>query len=196
MEEILYGADLGPSTVQVVMNELTKCVGNHNYGLENLKQLLKGILRAKVAPVQEGLPAGGILPQPPGVHGSGSTQTIMLVGANGAGKTTTIGKLATQLQRQGAKVVVGACDTFRIAAVDQLQVWCERANCEMVRAKDGADPTGVGYDALQKALASKADYCLLDTAGRLHTKANLMEELSKSKRVLGKLDAAAPTRWF
>ena len=116
----------------------------------------------------------------------------MVVGVNGAGKTTTVGKLATQLRQQGAKVVVGACDTFRVAAVEQLEVWCERAECEMVRGKDRADPSGVAYGAFQQALFSKADYCLLDTAGRLHTKVNLMEELKKSKRVLGKLDESAP----
>ena len=116
----------------------------------------------------------------------------MVVGVNGAGKTTTIGKLATKLTAQGAKVVVGACDTFRAAAVDQLQVWCERAGAEMIRAKEGANPSGVGFDALQAALNSKADYCILDTAGRLHTKGNLMEELAKSKNVLKKLDSTAP----
>ena len=110
----------------------------------------------------------------------------------GQGKTTTIGKLATKLTGQGAKVVVGACDTFRAAAVDQLAVWCERAGAEMIRAKEGSNPSGVGYQALETAINSGADYCILDTAGRLHTKGNLMEELSKSKRVFSKLDADAP----
>ena len=116
----------------------------------------------------------------------------MIVGVNGAGKTTTIGKLATKLTNQGAKVVVGACDTFRAAAVDQLQVWCDRSGAQMVRAKEGSNPSGVGYAALEKALNEKADYCILDTAGRLHTKGNLMDELSKSKNVLSKLDKDAP----
>jgi fused signal recognition particle receptor len=120
------------------------------------------------------------------------TKVIMIVGVNGAGKTTTIGKLATKLTKQGAKVVVGACDTFRAAAVDQLQVWCDRAGADMIRAKEGANPSGVGYDALQRALNEKADYCILDTAGRLHTAGNLMEELTKSKNVLKKLDETAP----
>jgi fused signal recognition particle receptor len=116
----------------------------------------------------------------------------MVVGVNGAGKTTTIGKLATKLRSQGANVVVGACDTFRAAAVDQLQVWCDRAGAKMIRAKEGANPSGVGYDALLAAINDKADYCILDTAGRLHTKENLMDELSKSKNVLKKLDPNAP----
>ncbi len=88
--------------------------------------------------------------------------------------------------------MVGACDTFRAAAVDQLQVWCDRAGATMIRAKEGANPSGVGYDALQTALNEKADYCILDTAGRLHTAGNLMDELKKSKTVLQKLDASAP----
>ena len=120
-----------------------------------------------------------------------SLKTIMVIGVNGAGKTTTIGKLSTKLKKMGAKVVVGACDTFRAAAVDQLQVWCDRAEVDMVRAKEGTNPTGVAYDALQLAINEKADYCILDTAGRLHTKDNLMEELAKTKRVLQKLDPDA-----
>ena len=122
----------------------------------------------------------------------GKTKVIMVVGVNGAGKTTTIGKLATKLTSQGANVVVGACDTFRAAAVDQLQVWCDRAGATMIRAKEGSNPSGVGYEALQTALTEKADYCILDTAGRLHTKGNLMDELAKSKNVLKKLDENAP----
>ena len=119
-------------------------------------------------------------------------KVIMVVGVNGAGKTTTIGKLATKLTSQGAKVVVGACDTFRAAAVDQLAVWCERSGATMIRAKEGSNPSGVGYQALEEAIKEQADYCILDTAGRLHTKGNLMDELAKSKRVLTKLDDAAP----
>jgi len=122
----------------------------------------------------------------------GQTKVIMVVGVNGAGKTTTIGKLATKFRAEGASVVVGACDTFRAAAVDQLQIWCDRAGATMIRAKEGSNPSGVGYDTLQAALNAKADYCILDTAGRLHTKENLMEELTKSKNVLKKLDPNAP----
>jgi fused signal recognition particle receptor len=116
----------------------------------------------------------------------------MIVGVNGAGKTTTIGKLATKLKAQGAKVIVGACDTFRAAAVDQLQVWCDRAGVDMVRAKDGADPSGVAYDTVAKAFSENYDYCLIDTAGRLHTNQNLMDELTKTKRVMSKINADAP----
>ena len=115
-----------------------------------------------------------------------------LLGPNGAGKTTTIGKLATKLKNSGAKVVVGACDTFRAAAVEQLEVWCQRAGVEMVKAQSGNDPSGVAYDTLSKAISMGADYCLLDTAGRLHNHTNLMEELSKTKRVLKKQVEDAP----
>ena len=191
MEEILYSADLGPSTTQLVIDELNKRAGSDNYGIDDLKHSIKNGLRAKMAPIQDDISPRALLPfdsKTPNEH----PEVVMVVGINGAGKTTTVGKLAAQLSGQGAKVVVGACDTFRMAAVDQLQVWCQRANCEMVRASNGADPSGVGYDALQKSLAAKADYCFLDTAGRLHTKSNLMDELSKSKRVLGKLLPSAP----
>ena len=116
----------------------------------------------------------------------------MIVGVNGAGKTTTIGKLATKLKSQGAKVIVGACDTFRAAAVDQLQVWCERAGVDMVRAKDGSDPSGVAFDTVAKAYRENYDYCLIDTAGRLHTNTNLMDELVKTKRVMAKTSPDAP----
>ena len=111
-------------------------------------------------------------------------------------KTTTVGKLATKLTGQGAKVVVGACDTFRAAATEQLQTWCDRACASMISGKENSSPTGVGYEALQTALKEKADYCILDTAGRLHTKDNLMQELIKSKNVLKKLKASAPEHIF
>ena len=117
----------------------------------------------------------------------------MVVGVNGAGKTTTIGKLAAFLQRQGASVVVGAGDTFRAAAVEQLKKWCDRALVPMVKAdKESTPSSAVGFTALAKARKTKADYCILDTAGRLHTNENLMQELVKVKRVLKKQDPNAP----
>ena len=121
-----------------------------------------------------------------------TTKVIMIVGVNGAGKTTTIGKLATKLKAQGASVVVGACDTFRAAAVEQLEVWCKRADVEMVRATEGANPTGVAFDAVAKAKEIGADYCIIDTAGRLHTKSNLMDELAKTQKVMSKVIDTAP----
>lgn len=189
IEELLYGADIGPATVAELMDELQEKLKSEGFGEEQFKEFLFQFLSSKMDGIQKEV--DGELYQFDSSK-KGKTRVIMVVGVNGAGKTTTIGKLATKLTNQGAKVVVGACDTFRAAAVDQLQVWCERAGAEMVRAKEGANPSGVGYDALQKAINEEADYCILDTAGRLHTKGNLMDELTKSKDVLKKLDDSAP----
>lgn len=189
IEELLYGADLGPQTVQAILEELETKVGQENFSEADFKSWLFKHLKDQLEPVQAKLDPSLFEHDP---SQKGKTKVIMVVGVNGAGKTTTIGKLATKWTQQGANVVVGACDTFRAAAVDQLQVWCERAGAKMIRAKEGANPSGVGYEALQTALNEKADYCLLDTAGRLHTKSNLMEELTKSKNVLSKLDPEAP----
>ncbi len=188
VEELLYGADIGPAMVGELVAELSKLSGK-DFGPEQFKDFLYNFLRGKLEPVQAHV-SPEIYQYNPETHKG--TKVIMVVGVNGAGKTTTIGKLATKLTRQGAKVVVGACDTFRAAAVDQLQVWCERAGAQMIRAKEGASPSGVGYEALQTALNVNADYCILDTAGRLHTASNLMDELKKSKEVLRKLDPEAP----
>lgn len=185
IEELLYSSDMAPQTVEEILEEIKKAAKKE--GDFDFKKHLRNFLAQKLHRVQAKLD-----PSSWEEKTQQKTKVIMIVGVNGAGKTTTIGKLATRLKRGGAKVVVGACDTFRAAAVEQLQVWCERAGVEMVRAKEGADPSGVGYEALQKAINSQADYCLLDTAGRLHTKTNLMEELRKSKRVLSKLDPSAP----
>jgi len=189
IEELLYGADIGPGTVSELMDELNEKLKKEGFGEEQFKEFLFGFLSSKMDGIQKEVSTELYNFDP---ANKGKTKVIMIVGVNGAGKTTTIGKLATKLTNQGAKVVVGACDTFRAAAVDQLEVWCERAGAQMVRAKEGANPSGVGYDALQQALNEKADYCILDTAGRLHTKGNLMEELTKSKNVLKKLDESAP----
>ena len=189
IEELLYGADIGPTTAMELTEALTAKAREEGFGEEEFKNFLHSFLKERLAPVQSKVDSSLYEFNS---DESGKTKVIMVVGVNGAGKTTTIGKLATKLTNQGAKVVVGACDTFRAAAVDQLQVWCDRSGATMIRAKEGANPSGVGYDALQAALNEKADYCILDTAGRLHTKGNLMEELTKSKNVLKKLDETAP----
>ncbi|MBI2519994.1 MAG: signal recognition particle-docking protein FtsY [Bdellovibrio sp.] len=188
LEALLYGADLGTQLVGEMLKELRQQMSVRKNTLDNFKAYFYETLKSRMAPIQnqvseELFDVGKKGPQ---------TVTIMVVGVNGVGKTTTIGKLATRLSRQGAKVVVGACDTFRAAAVDQLEIWCQRAGAQMVRAKEGASPSGVGYEALKTALSIKADYCILDTAGRLHTKGNLMDELKKSKEVLAKLEPTAP----
>jgi fused signal recognition particle receptor len=189
IEELLYGADIGTATVGELIEEVKKKTKEGTLDENSFKTFLFDFLKNKMAPVQEKVDSSlynfdQSAPK--------KTKVIMVVGVNGAGKTTTIGKLATKLRAQGASVVVGDCDTFRAAAVDQLQVWCDRAGATMIRAKEGANPSGVGYDALQAAINQNADYCILDTAGRLHTKENLMEELAKSKNVLKKLDTDAP----
>jgi len=118
--------------------------------------------------------------------------TIMVAGVNGAGKTTTIGKLASRFQQEGKKVVLAAADTFRAAAVSQLEVWGRRVRCEVVKGKEGADPSSVVYDAIEKAKSVGADIVIADTAGRLHTKVPLMDELKKVKKVMGKAQEGAP----
>ncbi len=188
LEAILYGADLGTQLVAEMLKELRQQVSSKNNTLETFKAYFYEKLKSRMISVQANVSEELFLVN----KKSKPTVTIMVVGVNGVGKTTTIGKLATRLSRQGAKVVVGACDTFRAAAVDQLEIWCQRAGAQMVRAKEGASPSGVGYESLKIAMAEKADYCILDTAGRLHTKGNLMEELKKSKEVLAKLDPTAP----
>jgi fused signal recognition particle receptor len=189
LEELLYGADIGTSTVSALMEEVHRHAKESDFTEESFKTFLFDYLKNKMEPIQAKVDLDLYRFNP---AEAGKTKVIMVVGVNGAGKTTTIGKLATKLRSQGATVVVGACDTFRAAAVDQLQVWCDRAGATMIRAKEGSNPSGVGYDSLQAAMNAKADYCILDTAGRLHTKENLMEELTKSKNVLKKLDPTAP----
>ncbi|RJP75269.1 MAG: signal recognition particle-docking protein FtsY [Candidatus Abyssobacteria bacterium SURF_17] len=123
---------------------------------------------------------------------SASPHVALVIGVNGVGKTTTIAKLAHMHRLDGKKVVVAAADTFRAAAIEQLEIWAQRAGADIVKHKSGADPAAVAYDALAAAIARKCDQVIIDTAGRLHTKTNLMEELKKIKRVLGKLDPSAP----
>lgn len=189
LEELLYGADIGPKAVTELIEHVSKKSKEGNFSEQDFKNYLQEFLKNKMQSIQEKVDSSLYQFNP---NEKGKTKVIMVVGVNGAGKTTTIGKLATKLRSSGATVVVGACDTFRAAAVDQLQVWCDRSGATMIRAKEGANPSGVGYDALQTALNMKADYCILDTAGRLHTKENLMDELTKSKTVLQKLDPLAP----
>ena len=185
IEELLYGADLRPELVEELVEHLRHEVRAVKLEERQLKQTLFNFLKNKMAPVQAKTASEN-------TESGERPCVIAFVGVNGAGKTTTLGKLAAHLSAQGNKVVVGACDTFRAAAVEQLEIWCKRAGVHMVSAKSGTAPSGVGHQALQVALQGKADYCLLDTAGRLPTHGNLMEELVKFKRVLAKLDPRAP----
>ncbi len=187
IEEVLYTADIPTGMVQQLLEKLEK--DGKGKAPSEIQKLVYGFMKDKMEPVQHNINKD-VFDFHPGEPKK--TRVFMIVGVNGAGKTTTIGKLATKLKSQGAKVVVGACDTFRAAAVDQLQVWCERAGVDMVRAKDGADPSGVAYDTVAKAYSGNYDYCLIDTAGRLHTNQNLMDELGKTKKVMAKINAEAP----
>jgi fused signal recognition particle receptor len=186
IEEILYTADIPTGLVQELLEKLNK-EGKGKASLE-IQNLVFSFMKQKMEQVQQNIHSDVFDFK----AGEKKTRVLMIVGVNGAGKTTTIGKVATKLKSQGAKVIVGACDTFRAAAVDQLQVWCDRAGVDMVRAKDGADPSGVAYDTVAKAYSEGYDYCLIDTAGRLHTNQNLMDELIKTKRVMSKINPEAP----
>ena len=187
IEEVLYSSDLAPAMISELLERLEKEYRKEEEDKDYLA-LIKNFLAEKMEAAQH--KTSQDLYEFKGDHTG--TKVIMIVGVNGAGKTTTIGKLATKLKSQGAKVVVGACDTFRAAAVEQLEVWCQRAGVDIVKAAEGANPSGVAYETVEKAVNDKADYCIIDTAGRLHTAANLMEELAKTKRVMSKVLPEAP----
>jgi fused signal recognition particle receptor len=150
---------------------------------------LKGALREEIARILE---LDGASRGAPIAVGGARPWVVMVVGVNGSGKTTTVGKLAAQLRRAGHSVLLGAGDTFRAAAGEQLEIWAERVGAPIVRGKEGADPAAVCFEAVEQAARSGVDVVLCDTAGRLHTKAPLMEELKKVKRVIGKAAQGAP----
>jgi fused signal recognition particle receptor len=188
IEEILILGDVGVATTTTIIEHLRARVRAERYeDASELGRLLRdevaGLLaRNRVATDGTSI----ILPEGPRPH------VIMVVGVNGVGKTTTIGKLAYNYRSSGKQVVIGAADTFRAAANEQLEIWAQRAGVAIIKQHHGSDPAAVAYDTLQSAMARGADVVIIDTAGRLHTRANLMEELKKIKRVLGKLLPAAP----
>ena len=179
LEEVLISSDVGVETTVKIIRRIEERVARDKY--MNASEL-QSILRGEIATLMED------------AHGSsenfgldateGQPYVVMVVGVNGAGKTTTIGKLAAQLGKAGRKVWIGAADTFRAAAADQLEIWAERAGCELIRQHEGADPGAVLFDALQAAKARHVDVVLCDTAGRLHNKANLMAELAKLSKII------------
>jgi fused signal recognition particle receptor len=171
LEEVLIQADLGVPGTEAVIARLRERARADARTPESLRRALVEILSAEL-----GEAAALTLAPPPAV--------VVILGTNGAGKTTTIGKLAARLKSEGKKVLLAAGDTFRAAAIDQLEAWAQRVGVDLVRHKPGADPSAVVYDAAQAARARHADVLIVDTAGRLHTKANLMEELKKVDRVL------------
>ncbi|MCX8019422.1 MAG: signal recognition particle-docking protein FtsY [Chitinophagaceae bacterium] len=187
LEEELIGADVGIETTMKIIEQIEKRVAKEKYfNTDELYALLKQeIAAALVTPdPNRYYDFASELPAKPFV--------ILVVGVNGVGKTTTIGKLAYHFRQAGKQVVLGAADTFRAAAVEQLTIWSERAGVPIVKQTTGSDPAAVAYDTVQSAIARNADVVLIDTAGRLHNKTHLMQELSKIKKVIGKSLPGAP----
>ncbi len=188
LEEILYTSDLGPTTVTRLLDSVESQLSkNEKKSLDTVKSSLK----TEVSNILTAVPKMGLTPFE-NFETKTKPQVWMIVGVNGAGKTTTIGKLAHLAAAKGARVLVAAGDTFRAAAQSQLKVWSERAQVEIFAPENVKDPGAVAFDAVQMAKARGYDLVLIDTAGRLHTQENLMEELKKVKRVIQKLDAQAP----
>ncbi|HEY8206451.1 MAG TPA: signal recognition particle-docking protein FtsY [Myxococcaceae bacterium] len=182
LEEILFTADIGVKTAsKLVELAREKAKSKELADAEKMKE----VIRQEIAKIVD-LPSNGSL------RGGGPPHVMMVVGVNGAGKTTTIGKLASQLTESGKKVVLAAGDTFRAAATEQLDVWADRAHAQLVKGPENGDPGAVVFDAMKKAKEGGADVVIADTAGRLHTKVNLMEELKKVRRVMDKAQPGAP----
>ncbi|MDD2595923.1 MAG: signal recognition particle-docking protein FtsY [Bacteroidales bacterium] len=185
IEEVLIGSDIGVETTQSIIERLEQRVAKDKYlSTDELNRILCEEIEAL-------LDASGNKEVEP-FDFSKKPYVIMVVGVNGVGKTTTIGKLASQLKDSGRKVVLGAADTFRAAAVDQLVIWSERAGVDIVKQEMGSDPASVAYDAVKSAVAKDADVVIIDTAGRLHNKVNLMNELTKIRNVMRKVIPDAP----
>jgi fused signal recognition particle receptor len=187
LEEVLIRCDVGVSTTETIIGNIRERVKRDRY--ESAEEL-NTLLREEIARLT--IPPDGDPADPFGRPLEGAPHVIMVVGVNGVGKTTTIGKLAAQFKRAGKSVVIAAADTFRAAANEQLEIWAQRAGVPLVRQQHGSDPASVAFDALQSSRAQGAGVLIIDTAGRLHTKTNLMEELRKIERVLKKIDATAP----
>ena len=174
LEEIMICADMGASTTEKILDELRDRIKTDNIkNAEDVKDVLGEILRAQVG---EGEP----------LNLETSPSVILVIGVNGVGKTTSIGKIANNLREDGKKVIVAAADTFRAAAIEQLAIWCDRAGVELVRQNEGSDPASVVYDAIAAANKRRADVLIIDTAGRLHNKSNLMDELAKINRIISR----------
>lgn len=187
LEEILVASDVGVNTTLKIITRIEKRVASDKYlGIEELNQILKEEIASLLSETNSGEATEFVIPI------QTKPYVLMVVGVNGVGKTTTIGKLAYQFKKQGYKVVLGAADTFRAAAIDQLQIWADRVGVPIVRQDMGSDPASVAFDTLQSAVAQNADIVIIDTAGRLHNKVNLMNELTKVKRVMQKVVGDAP----
>lgn len=184
LEDTLIAADVGVDTTVGLVDKLrARADAEHVRDTARVEEMLREEMTAILQSAEQAAPRMPVPPNP---------NVVLIVGVNGSGKTTSIGKLAHYLRSQHKKVVLAAADTFRAAAIDQLKIWGERVNSEVVAHQPGADPGAVAYDAWQAANARHADYLIVDTAGRLQTKVNLMKELEKIARVLQKTDPTAP----
>ncbi len=189
LEEILISSDVGVETTLKIIERIeTRVSKDKVLGTDELNSVLREEIAALLEENNASDSIGFDVPK----HDGNNPHVIMVVGVNGVGKTTTIGKLAHQFKKSNKKVVLGAADTFRAAAVDQLIIWSERVGVPIVQQGMGADPASVAFDALQSAKSQNADVVIIDTAGRLHNKVNLMNELSKIKRVMDKVVPGAP----
>ncbi|WP_117885127.1 signal recognition particle-docking protein FtsY [Aureibaculum luteum] len=187
LEEILVSSDVGVATTLKIIDRIEARVAKDKYlGTEELNKILREEIAGLLAETNVGNETDFTVPN------DKKPYVIMVVGVNGVGKTTTIGKLASQFKKQGLKVVLGAGDTFRAAAIDQLQVWADRIGVPIIKQKMGSDPASVAFDTVQSAVNQNADVVIIDTAGRLHNKVNLMNELTKIKRVMQKVIDDAP----
>ena len=187
LEEVLVTSDVGVETTLKIIERIEKRVSRDKYlGTDELNEILREEIAGLLSETHVGEDTDFSVPA------DKKPYVIMVVGVNGVGKTTTIGKLAYQFKNQGLKVVLGAADTFRAAAIDQLQVWADRADVPIIKQKMGSDPASVAFDTLSSSISQGADVVLIDTAGRLHNKVNLMNELGKVKRVMQKVIPDAP----
>ena len=188
LEEVLITSDVGVDTTLRIIERIETRVAKDKFlGTKELNQILREEIAGLLSETNSGEEKEFNVPN----NGSGP-HVIMVVGVNGVGKTTTIGKLAHQFKNKGLNVVLGAADTFRAAAIDQLEVWAKRVDVPIVKQEMGSDPASVAFDTLQSAVNQNADVVIIDTAGRLHNKVNLMNELSKVKRVMQKIVNDAP----
>lgn len=187
LEEVLVTSDVGVNTTLKIIERIEARVARDKYlGTSELNKILREEIAALLSETNSGEAKEFSIPE------DHKPFVIMVVGVNGVGKTTTIGKLAYQFKKQGLNVVLGAADTFRAAAIDQLQVWADRVGVPIVKQSMGSDPASVAFDTLQSAITQNADVVIIDTAGRLHNKVNLMNELTKVKRVMQKVVDDAP----
>ena len=194
LEEVLVASDVGVNTTLKVVERIEERVAKDKYvGTDELNKILREEIAGLLSETNVGNETEFKIPEiPVDKDGNKMPYVLMVVGVNGVGKTTTIGKLAAQFKKQGLKVVLGAADTFRAAAIDQLQVWADRTDVPIVRQEMGSDPASVAFDTLKSAVTQKADVVIIDTAGRLHNKVNLMNELTKIKRVMQKVVDNSP----